>query len=199
MVGQPGSKSRSRISTGCFCGVADPVTVICLYGPTGCGKTALSLRLAERFAVEIVSVDSAMVYRGMDIGTAKPTIAERAAVPHHLIDIREPWESYSAGAFRSDAARLISDIHNRGRVPLLVGGTMLYFRALWRGLADLPAADADVRLQIDTEAARDGWPAMHARLARIDPPAAARIRPEDRQRIQRALEVHRITGRTISA
>lgn len=158
----------------------------------------MSLRLARRYAVEIVSVDSAMVYRGMDVGTAKPGAAERGEVPHHLIDIADPWESYSAGAFRADALRVVDEIHRRGNWPLLVGGTMLYFRVLRRGLAELPAADVAVRQSIDAEASRDGWPALHARLALIDPVAAGRIRPADRQRIQRALEVHRLTGQPIS-
>jgi tRNA dimethylallyltransferase len=162
---------------------------IAILGPTGCGKSALAMRLARDLPVEIVSVDSAQVYRGMDVGTAKPTPAERRAVPHHLIDIIEPEQVYSAGQFRRDALRLIDEIAARGRIPLLVGGTMLYFRALFRGIAKLPAADAMLRAQIDARAAREGWPALHAGLAARDPAAAARIHPHDAQRIQRALEL----------
>jgi tRNA dimethylallyltransferase len=177
---------------------ADVPRAVCLFGPTGSGKTEIALALAREFALEIVSVDSAMVYRRMDIGTAKPGAAERAVAPHHLIDIREPWEAYSAGQFVDDALRAMDGIAARGRLPLLVGGTMLYFRALWRGLAPLPAADPTVRAAIDAEARERGWPALHAELARLDPAAAARIRPGDRQRIQRALEVCRLTGARIS-
>lgn len=177
---------------------AEEVPAICLVGPTGTGKTELALRVAEEFAVEIVSVDSAMVYRRMDIGTAKPPADVRARLPHHLVDVREPWEAYSAGDFRADALELIAAIRSRGGVPLLVGGTMLYFRALARGLASLPPADAGVRAQIDAEARERGWPALHAELAAADPAAAERIAPRDRQRIQRALEVFRLTGRRIS-
>jgi tRNA dimethylallyltransferase len=147
--------------------------------------------------VEIISVDSAQVYRGLDIGTAKPTPAERAAVVHHLIDIREPEQSYSAGEFRSDVLALLPQIAARGRVPLLVGGTMLYFRALFQGIAPLPVADAGVRASIDARAAREGWPALHVELATLDPEAAARIHPHDAQRIQRALEVLAISGRSL--
>ncbi len=175
-----------------------PLLAACLFGPTGTGKTELALRLAAEFPLEVISVDSAMVYRLMDIGTAKPGLAERAAVPHHLIDIREPWESYSAGQFQADALRLIAEIQGRGRLPLLVGGTLLYFRSLLRGLAPLPPADAEVRARIEQEAGERGWPALHADLARVDPAAAARIAPSDRQRIQRSLEVFRLTGRPIS-
>ena len=167
-------------------------------GPTASGKSAVAMELARRFAVEIVSVDSAQVYRGMDVGTAKPTPGERESVPHHLVDIVDPTEAYSAGRFRDDALRLVAEVHARGRVPLLVGGTMLYFRALTRGLADLPRADPAVRAQIEARAATEGWPALHAELARIDPAAAARLDPTDPQRIQRALEVHRLTGRPLS-
>jgi tRNA dimethylallyltransferase len=156
------------------------------------------MELARRFPVEIVSVDSAQVYRGMDVGTAKPSAEERRRVPHHLVDIVEPTEAYSAGRFRDDALRLVAEVHARGRVPLLAGGTMLYFQALTRGLADLPRADPAVRAQIDARAAAEGWPALHAELARIDPASAARLEPTDPQRIQRALEVHRLTGRTLS-
>ncbi len=170
-----------------------------LLGPTASGKTAVSLELAARFPVEIVSVDSALVYRGMDIGTAKPDAATRAAVPHHLVDIVDPTEAYSAGRFRDDARRVAGEIAARGRLPLFVGGTMLYERALMRGLAKLPPADAAVRAELDQEARAHGWPALHARLARVDPPCAARLDPNDAQRIQRALEVHRLTGRTLTA
>lgn len=175
-----------------------PPMVVCLYGPTGTGKTDLAVQLAGDFAAEIVSVDSAMVYRHMDIGTAKPSAAVRARIPHHLIDIREPSETYSAGQFRADALALIRQVHARGRVPLLVGGTMLYFRALLGGLAPLPGADAHVRAALDAEAAMSGWATLHAELARVDPEAAQRIRPADRQRIQRALEVFRLTGRRLT-
>jgi tRNA dimethylallyltransferase len=171
---------------------------ICIMGPTGTGKTELALQVAARFDVEIISVDSAMVYRHMDIGTAKPDAAVRAAVPHHLIDIRDPWEAYSAGEFRADALRVMAGIRSRGRVPLLVGGTMLYFRALERGLAELPGADPQIRATLDAEAERLGGPALPARLAAVAPAAAARIQPGDRQRIQRALEVFTLAGQPIS-
>jgi len=174
------------------------VKAVFILGPTASGKSAVALALSQRFAVEIVSVDSAQVYRGMDIGTAKPGAAERAAVPHHLIDIVDPTESYSAGRFREDALRLASQIHGRGKVPLFVGGTMLYFRALSRGLASLPPAQPALRREIEAQAAREGWPALHRELARVDPAAAARIEPGDAQRIQRALEVHRHSGRTLT-
>ena len=172
-------------------------SVIAIVGPTACGKSDLALRLAEALPVELVSVDSAQVYRGMDIGTAKPSPAERAAVPHHLIDIRDPEQTYSAGEFRTDCLKVIEDIHARGRVPLLVGGTMLYFRGLFRGLADLPVADTSVRAGLDARAAVEGWPALHAELAVRDPAAAGRIHPHDSQRIQRALEVLQLSGRTL--
>ena len=172
---------------------------ILLLGPTASGKSALAMALAARFPAEIVSVDSAQVYRGMDVGTAKPTAEERAAVPHHLVDIVDPVDRYSAGRFRDAALRLVPEIAARGRVPILAGGTMLYFAALLRGLSDLPTADPDIRAEIDDEAARVGWPAMHARLARVDPQIAARLEPTDSQRIQRALEVHRLTGRPLSS
>jgi tRNA dimethylallyltransferase len=166
-------------------------------GPTASGKSALALALARRFAVEIVSVDSAQVFRDMDVGTAKPDAATRAAVPHHLIDIVSPEDSYSAGAFQRDAARLIEEIPARGRLPLLVGGTMLYFKALREGLAELPAADAGIRREIDARAARLGWPALHTELARLDPATAGRLAPNDAQRIQRALEIVRLTGKPL--
>lgn len=170
-----------------------------LLGPTASGKSALAQKLAERYPVEIVSVDSAQVYRGMDIGTAKPGAAERARVPHHLIDLIDPDERYSTGQFRADALRAIAGILERKRIPLLVGGTMLYYRSLAAGLDELPAADARVRSAINAEAAQRGWPALHAELATIDPQAASRIAPNDAQRIQRALEVFRLTGKPISS
>lgn len=172
---------------------------VCLAGPTGCGKTAAALAIAQVLPVEIISVDSALVYRGMDIGTAKPTAAELAAVPHHLIDILAPTDSYSAAEFVRDARRLAAEISARGRLPLLVGGTMLYFKALFDGLSTLPQADAELRAALDAEAAERGWPAMHAELARLDPATADRLAPNDSQRIQRALEVIRLTGQPLSA
>ena len=172
---------------------------ILLLGPTASGKSAVALALAERLPVEIVSVDSAQVYRGMDIGTAKPDAAERARVPHHLIDVVDPTDGYSAGRFRDEALRLVPEIHARGRVPLLAGGTMLYFRALIEGIADLPKSDPALRAEIEAEAGREGWPAMHARLAKLDPETAARLEPTDSQRIERALEVHRMAGEPLSA
>ena len=168
---------------------------ILLMGPTGAGKTDVAVELAATLPVEIISVDSAMVYRGMDIGTAKPDAATRARAPHHLVDILDPAERYSAGRFLSDAAAASRAIAARGRVPMLVGGTMLYFRALQSGLAELPPADPAVRRRIDERGAREGWPALHAELARLDPAAAGKIKPTDRQRIQRALEVLELTGR----
>ncbi len=158
----------------------------------------MALHLASRFPVEVVSVDSAQVYRGMDVGTAKPSPEVRSRVPHHLVDIVDPTEAYSAGRFRADALRLAGEIDARGRLPVFVGGTMLYFRALTRGLADLPQADAAIRAEIDTRAARIGWPGLHAELARVDAATAARLEPTDAQRIQRALEVHRLSGRPLS-
>lgn len=172
--------------------------VVLLMGPTGAGKTRVALELAGRYAVEIVSVDSAMVYRGLDIGTAKPDRAERARVPHHLIDIRDPAETYSAGQFVRDAQAAIEDIHARNRLPLLVGGTMLYFHALLHGLAEMPESAPDLRAEIDSRAATGGWAALHAELAQVDPLAAGRIHPNDPQRIQRALEVFLLTGTPIS-
>ena len=169
-----------------------------IAGPTACGKTAAALALARLRPVEIVSVDSALVYRGMDIGTAKPSAAEMAEVPHHLIDIRDPRDSYNAAAFVADATRLIDQIRMRGRLPLLVGGTMLYFKALIDGIDAMPAADAAVRAQLDAEGAALGWPAMHAKLAMVDPVTAARLAPNDSQRIQRALEVWHASGQPLS-
>jgi tRNA dimethylallyltransferase len=170
-----------------------------LAGPTASGKTAVALALARELPLEIVSVDSALVYRGMDIGTAKPTAAERATVPHHLIDILEPTGAYSAARFAADASRLAAEIRARGRLPLLVGGTMLYLKALREGLDDMPPADAGVRAALEAQAAEQGWPALHAELAAVDPESAARLAPGDRQRVQRALEVWRLTGRPLSA
>lgn len=171
---------------------------ILLMGPTGSGKTDLAAALVERFPLEIVSVDAAMVYRDMDIGTAKPGAELLARAPHHLIDLIDPADSYSAARFLADAGAAMAAIASRGRVPLLVGGTMLYFRALQSGLARLPAADAEIRSRIDARAMEHGWPALHAELARLDPASAARIRPGDRQRIQRALEVIEASGRPLS-
>jgi tRNA dimethylallyltransferase len=173
--------------------------VVLLMGPTGAGKSDLALELAGRMPVDIVSVDSAMVYRGLDIGTAKPAREVRERIPHHLVDLLDPAESYSAGQFLHDAMEAIGAIHARGRVPLLVGGTMLYFHTLLNGLARLPPADAQVRRELDARLASDGSAALHAELGRVDPEAAARIHPNDPQRIQRALEVHRLTGQPISA
>ncbi|MFL9870586.1 tRNA (adenosine(37)-N6)-dimethylallyltransferase MiaA [Paraburkholderia megapolitana] len=176
-----------------------PIPVACLLGPTASGKTAAALAYAARRPVEIVSVDSALVYREMDIGTAKPDADERARVPHHLIDIVDPADAYSAADFRTDTLRLCGEIAARGRMPLLVGGTMLYYRALTQGLNELPAANPEVRASLDADAAREGWPAMHARLATIDPETAARLAPNDSQRIQRALEVFLLAGQPMSA
>ncbi|MFS2098505.1 tRNA (adenosine(37)-N6)-dimethylallyltransferase MiaA [Variovorax sp. Varisp85] len=178
---------------------SDPPRYVALAGPTASGKTAAALALARIQPVEIVSVDSALVYRGMNIGTAKPTPAEQAAVPHHLIDILDPRESYSAAAFVADATRLIGEIRARGALPLLVGGTMLYFKALFDGIDAMPTANAAVRARIDAEAATLGWPAMHARLAQVDPVTAARLAPQDSQRIQRALEVWESSGQPLSS
>jgi tRNA dimethylallyltransferase len=176
---------------------------IILTGPTASGKTAAALAVARDLAsknqpVELISVDSALVYRGMDIGTAKPNHAEQAEVPHHLIDIRDPLQSYSAADFASEAASLTAAIHARGALPVLVGGTMLYLKALLEGIDPLPAADAAIRADLDQRAAALGWPALHAELARIDPISAARLAPNDAQRIQRALEVWQISGQPLS-
>jgi tRNA dimethylallyltransferase len=176
---------------------------LCLAGPTAAGKTAAALAIAEAWAgtraVEIVSVDSALVYRGMDIGTAKPTPAERALVPHHLIDIIDPSQAYSAARFVADAQQLITDIDARGRLPLLVGGTMLYFKALFEGLDAMPAADREVRAALNAQCEREGLHALYKELKRVDPVTAARLKPADQQRIQRALEVFRVSGKPLSA
>ena len=175
------------------------MTPLCIAGPTASGKSALAMIIAERWPVEIVSVDSALVYRGMDIGTAKPSAADRAAVPHHLIDIREPDAPYSAALFAADARRLCIEIAARSKHPLLVGGTMLYFKALIDGLDEMPAADASIRAEIEIQAAARGWPALHAELAQVDAASAARLPPNDAQRIGRALEVWRVSGRALSS
>ena len=175
---------------------ADAADAVMLLGPTASGKSALAMQLAQTISLEIVSVDSAQVYRGMDVGTAKPSAVDRQRVPHHLIDIRDPSEPYSAADFVRDAAVAISEIRGRGRMALLVGGTMLYAKALREGLSDLPSADPEIRSQIEDEAAQRGWPAMHAKLARTDPMTAARLKPNDSQRIQRALEIYETTGGT---
>lgn len=177
---------------------ADAAPIAMLLGPTASGKSAIAMALAERLPIEIVSVDSAQVYRGMDIGTAKPGPGERAAVPHHLIDIVDPRERYSAARFVADARDAVAAIRARGNLPLLVGGTMLYARAFTDGLHELPGADAAVRERLDEQARSLGWPALHARLARVDPASASRIEPGDAQRIQRALEVLEVTGRPMS-
>ena len=176
---------------------------IAIAGPTASGKTATALAIAHhlqgKIPIEIISVDSALVYKGMDIGTAKPNAEELAAVPHHLIDIRDPLTPYSAAEFAKDATRLITEISARGHLPLLVGGTMLYFKALFEGLDDMPKANAEIRAELELEAAQNGWPAMHQKLAEVDPTTAARLQPNDAQRIQRALEVYRISGQPMSS
>jgi len=180
--------------------VADrTVRAIGLAGPTASGKSALALAAAARWPLEVVSVDSALVFRGLDIGSAKPSAAERAAVPHHLIDILDPRQAYSAAQFVADARRTIAEVNTRGRLALLVGGTMLYFKALIDGLDAMPPADPTVRAALDARAASEGWPALHAELARVDPATAARLPPGDTQRIQRALEVWQLTGQPISS
>ena len=171
---------------------------IALMGPTASGKTALAMEWAQRLGGEIVSVDSALVYRGLDIGAAKPDASMLAGVPHHLVDVREPWQPYSAAEFAADARAAMDDIAARGRVPILAGGTGLYFQALLEGLAPMPEADPGLRTMIAAQAAERGWPALHAELATIDPRSAAKIKPTDPQRIQRALEVFRLSGRPIS-
>jgi tRNA dimethylallyltransferase len=182
-----------------FSPISPRLPAILLMGPTASGKSALAYALAERFPVEIVSVDSAQVYRGMDIGTAKPDAATRARIPHHLVDLIEPTDAYSAARFRTDALAAVAAIRARGRLPLLVGGTMLYFKALHEGLSALPPADPALRAALDARAAAEGWPALHAELAQVDPVTAARLAPQDAQRIQRALEVHALTGTPLSA
>jgi tRNA dimethylallyltransferase len=172
--------------------------VIFLMGPTASGKTDLAISLSKLLPVELISVDSALVYRGLDIGSAKPTAAELAETPHRLIDIRDPAEPYSVADFVADAEREINAIHAQGKVPLLVGGTMLYFRALLDGLAEMPAADAEVRAQIEREAEEFGWPHIHAQLAAVDPHTAAEIHPNHSQRLSRALEVYRVSGKTMA-
>lgn len=174
------------------------VPAVLLMGPTASGKSALALALAQQLGGEIVSVDSAQVYRGMDIGTAKPSAAERAQVPHHLIDIVPPTDAYSAARFVRDALAAIAAVRARGRVPIMAGGTMLYFKALTQGLSALPPSNAAVRAELDARAAREGWPALHAELARVDPVTAVRLAPTDAQRIQRALEVHAVAGQPLS-
>ena len=174
-------------------------SAIAITGPTASGKTAFAIDCAERFGGEIVSVDSALVYRGLDIGAAKPDAALRSRVPHHLLDLRDPWQRYSAAEFAADARHVIDDILARGKLPILAGGTSLYFHALLNGLSSMPDADPALRAQITAEAAVVGWPALHAELAKVDPAAAARIHANDPQRIQRALEIFRLTGKPISA
>jgi tRNA dimethylallyltransferase len=171
---------------------------IFLMGPTASGKTALSIDIAEAFGCEIISVDSALVYRQLDIGTAKPTVEEMSGIPHHLIDIIEPTETFSTGAFREQALQLMKEITERGKLPLLVGGTMLYFNALFNGLAKLPSANPQIRAEIELEALEKGWLVLHRQLAEVDPAAAKRIHPNDPQRIQRALEVYRIVGKSLT-
>ncbi len=173
--------------------------VLCLAGATATGKTSLALALAEQLHCELISVDSAMVYRGMDIGTAKPSATVRARITHHLIDVRDPGEGYSAGDFRRDAQRLVEAIHRRGHLPLLVGGSMLYFHVLLEGLDELPPADPSLRRRIEAIAQRHGWPALHRRLRMVDPQTAARLHPNHGQRLQRALEIYLLTGRPPSA
>jgi tRNA dimethylallyltransferase len=179
-------------------GIASRPLAVAIMGPTASGKTAAALAIAQRIPSEIISVDSALVYRGMDIGTAKPTREERAAAPHHLIDIIDPLDAYSVAQFRTDTLRLVGEIAARGKLPLLVGGTMLYFKGLADGLDDLPGADPALRAELEEQAARVGWPAMHARLAVLDPDTAARLAPADAQRIQRALEICTLSGKPMS-
>lgn len=177
----------------------DSPLAIAIMGPTATGKTDLAIELVKQFPCEIISVDSALVYRGMNIGSAKPTKEELAVAPHHLIDIREPDQTYSAANFRNDSLALMKDIFSRGKIPLLVGGTMLYFKALQDGLSPLPAANKEVRAKLEQQAKDIGWEAMHERLQQVDPQAAERIHKNDPQRIQRALEVYEITGQAMSS
>ena len=184
--------------------VPETMPILCIVGPTGAGKTHLAMSLAEHamsigLTLELVSMDSALVYRGLDIGSAKPTKAEQAAIVHHLIDILEPTEVYSAARFAKDAKRLCEEIRNRGNIPVVVGGTMLYWRAWAHGLSTLPAGNPEIRSRLDEEGKAIGWPAMHAKLAQVDPETAARLKPNDSQRVQRALEVFEITGKPMSA
>ena len=173
--------------------------VVALLGPTASGKTSAAIALAKQFNGEIVSIDSALVYRGMDIGAAKPSMEEREGIPHHLIDLIDPTESYSAAFFRTDALAAVSDIHARGKLPILAGGTMLYFKAMRDGIDDLPSADAEIRAEIEQAAREHGWPALHSKLATLDPATAQRLKPNDSQRISRALEIIRVTGEPMSA
>ncbi len=201
--GRPGTAAGARRradarATRNFPAAPPARTLICLAGPTASGKSAAALALARRWPIEIIAMDSATIYRGMDIGTAKPSARERAAVPHHLIDIRDPSEAYSAAEFARDAAALVQEISSRGRIPLLCGGTMLYYKALREGLHELPPADPALRRAIDEEALARGWPALHAELARVDPQTAARLAPNDSQRLQRALEIWRGSGRSMT-
>jgi tRNA dimethylallyltransferase len=175
-----------------------PATLVCLTGPTASGKSAASFALARRWPIELIVMDSATIYRGMDIGTAKPTAEEQARFPHHLLDIRDPAQSYSAAEFADDAAALVHDIRSRDRIPVVCGGTLLYYKALREGLNELPTSDPATRRQLDDEARAHGWPALHAELARVDPATAARLAPNDSQRVQRALEIWRSSGRAMS-
>lgn len=177
---------------------SNPPHALCIAGPTASGKTALALALAQQLPIEIISVDSALIYRGMDIGTAKPTADELASVPHHLIDTLDPSESYSTGKFCNDAVRLVKEIRQRGKLPVLAGGTMLYFKALLEGINDIPRANPVIRAEIEAIANEHGWPHVHRLLAEVDPATAARLAPNDQQRLERALEVYKLTGKPLS-